>query len=339
MTDSPSSKTTYRTILLTLTFILVSFHFALSFARVGRYFLPLQDYISGMRLCLINIELLPAPAFKLLLYFFSEFNVTKYFSSMPSYVGDPEQLTYALVNCASFFFALLLFHQVAQIVFKSRALVFWANFLFVVAAYSIFVLNPNLNFILPYDLPSLAFMQLCTLLVLRGRWIALALVFVFATINRETSFIVVIFLASRIALGLEPRRFNALLTAITLTVIWIAIKASLFLLLKGNGMEGGVALFKLDYNIAILLKPWQWPNLIPLLIPLIVCICAVARAPTRIMLSWAATYLVGFLALFVVAQITEQRAFGDLLGFSIVSTVFFLERRGLLAPAAEHANV
>ena len=53
-------------------------------------------------------------------------------------------------------------------------------------------------------------------------------------------------------------------------------------------------------------------------------------APSRNALSWTGTYLLGFFALFVVADITEHRSFADLIGFSVMSILFFLEQRGLI---------
>src|SRR5262249_23690976 len=158
---------------------------------------------------------------------------------------------------------------------------------------------------------------------------AVALVFQFTTLNRETSFIVVIFLTSRILLGLEPRRMRALLTVVALTVIWIVLKVGLAFFVTGRG---SFTIFNLKplTNVTILLKPWQWPNLIPLGLPFAVCTYVSLSAPRRTALSWAGTYLLGFFALFMVAEITEHRSYADLIGFSVISILFFLEQRGFI---------
>ena len=121
---------------------------------------------------------------------------------------------------------------------------------------------------------------------------------------------------------------DALLTGVVLTVIWIVIKVGLSFFVTGSGP---FALFYLTpTNVTVLLKPWQWPNLIPLLLPFAVCIYVSLGAPSRNALSWTGTYLLGFFALFVVADITEHRSFADLIGFSVMSILFFLEQRGLI---------
>jgi hypothetical protein len=319
----------YRTVFLAVLFLFISYNFALNFARAGNYYLNLQDYLSERAALPFQFRILMVPVFKLLLNLLNQLSPQIYFSSLPLYLTKPEQLVYVVINCIGFFFALIFFHQLARTTFKSSNFVFEADLLFITATYSIFVLNPNLNFILPYDLPSLAFMQLCTLLVLRESRLLLALAFVFATVNRETSFVVVIFLTSRILLGLEPRRMHALLTVVALTVIWIVIKVSLSFFVTGSGP---FILFDLvpRANLTILLKPWQWPNLLPLLLPFAVATYVLLRAPNRNALSWTGTYMLGFLALFMVAGITEHRSYGDLIGFSVISILFFLEHRGLI---------
>jgi hypothetical protein len=324
----------YRTVFLAVLFFFISYNFALNFARAGSYFLNLQDYLSGRAALPFQFRVLMVPAFKSLLNVINDFSPQNYFSSLPQYITEREQLAYAVVNCIGFLLALSFFHQIAQATFKSSVYSFWADFLFITATYSIFVLNPNLNFILPYDLPSLAFMQLCTLLVLREKWLLLLLTFVFATLNRETSFIVVIFITSRILFGLEQRRMHVMLIVVVLTTIWIIIKACLSFLIVGSGPFVLFDLVPRD-NVTILLKPWQWPNLIPLLLPLALATHVLLSVPSRNARSWAATYILGFLPLFMVAGITEHRSFADLIGFSVMSILFFLDHCGLIIRVAE----
>ena len=334
MANNPAlneSRPAFQKLLLLIFFLLVSYLFALDFARTGNYFLRIEDYTAGHGELPFQYRILMAPVFKALLQVLSAFDIQSHFLNMPEFVRTPEQVAYLAVNFVGFFFAILFFDQISKTVFASRSAVFWADFIFIVSSYSIFILNPNLNFILPYDLPALAFAQLSTLLILRKKWLYAVLVFAVATINRETSFIVVVFLASRIALGLETGKRAALLSAVALSIIWVAIKiALLFFVVPKVGGGGGVAALKIQYNLITMLKPWQWAALLPLALPLTVCIFGILMRRNPAALSWSSTYLLGFAALFVVAQITECRAFADLIGFSAISTIYVLASRGVI---------
>jgi hypothetical protein len=240
LTGSPISGVNYRTFLLTILFLLISYHFALNFARAGSYFLPQQDYTEGRAGLPYQYRILMVPIFKALLQFFNRIDVQNIFPNVPPFIATPRQPTYAMVTFVGFFCAMALFHQIARAAFDSDIEVFLSDLLFVVATYSVFILNPNLNFILPYYLPSLALTQLCTLLVHWRKWTLLILAFIVRTINRETSFLVVVFIACRILLGLKPCRVSALFAAAVLAAIWVIIKVILFFLVAGTAGEGGI---------------------------------------------------------------------------------------------------
>jgi hypothetical protein len=189
-----------------------------------------------------------------------------------------------------------------------------AYLLFVALTYFWFVLNPGLSFLLPYDLPALAFCVASLLCVLRRRWYLLLAIFILATLNRETSYLTVIFLLIRWWLGCK-KGGAALLLAGVLAAIWLALKVAL---VWWFWPESGalISALRIDYNLATVAKPWQWPTLWPLILPIAVSACGWRVAVTR---PWALTVLAGFLSLFCVANITELRAYGDLIPFVTVA--------------------
>jgi hypothetical protein len=293
--------------------LLVAAHFALNFARLGAPFLDLNKFIAGSERFPFQYRVLTAPIFAFLLHVFADFDFSRAFPHLPSYVASPEALAYFVVNCASLFVALQLFRRLSVQLFSGMAAVA-AYLLFVALTYFWFVLNPGLSFLLPYDLPALAFCVASLLCVLRRRWYLLLAIFILATLNRETSYLTVIFLLIRWWLGCK-KGGAALLLAGVLAAIWLALKVAL---VWWFWPESGalISALRIDYNLATVAKPWQWPTLWPLILPIAVSACGWRVAVTR---PWALTVLAGFLSLFCVANITELRAYGDLIPFVTVA--------------------
>ena len=302
---------------VTLAFdFLVAANFALNFAQFGTPFLDIEKFAAGAERFPFQYRILTAPIFGLLLEAYKKFDPATVLSHFPSYLSSPEQLAYFTVNGVSFFIALVLFRRVSATVFAGNLALF-SYLAFIALSYLWFILNPGLSFILPYDLPALAFCQASLLCVLRGRWFLLCVIFAIATLNRETTYLIVLIVLIRWWLGLERRR--VLVVAVVLTAIWLATKIALVFWL--SGMSGAVVIagLRIVYNLAILAKPWQWPTLWPLLLPVGLCVQGLrGEAYAR---QWSIAGIVGFLSLFSVANIIELRAYGDLIGFLSISTV------------------
>jgi len=316
--------------------LLLSTHFALNFAKTGTYFLDLDKFISGHAALPYQYRVFTAPILNALVGFFTSINLTHVFYNCPEYVAAPEQQAYLVVNTISFIIAVGAFLLVAMKVLTSRSEVVGAALLFVIMVYIVFILNTTHQFILPYDLPSLAFTQVCCLLVLQRRWTILFVVFAFAVINRETIFLIIFFVATRVLTGSEARR-TGIAVAVALSLIWLAVKSLLFFYFAGADTSGvtlgGLAAFKLFPNLATMIKPWQWPTLLPLFAPLVLTIRFLFEKPSKKALEWIAPYLLGFSLLFFVAVIIEIRAFGDLIGFSTMSVIFYFKERNILCDA------
>jgi hypothetical protein len=316
---SAKNRSTFTAIIL---YFLISINFALNLSRDGKYYLDIQRYERGEFDLPYQYRILMAPVFSLTMRMTEHLNLSTIMNHIPSYLSSPEQICYLIVNSIAFFIAILEFSVISKIVFSDRLWRAAANFLFIVYTYILFVLNSNLCFILPYDLPALAFTQLCTILILREKWKTLCIVFAIATANRETTFIVDIFLFVRWAVGAGSR--IELKVAAILAIEWVAIKALLFITIAGDHMTGSVALWRLHYNLLTMLKVWQWPSVFTLFVPTIVAVALLNNTKDPEQRAWAITYLIGFSLIFLVANITEHRAFGDLTGFATITAMFFL---------------
>lgn len=307
--------------------LLLACNFALNFARDGQYFLSIEKFTDLDVALPYQYRILMVPVFQMLIPFFKTANLQTLFTHVPTYLATPEALAYFTVNTVSFFIAVQTFRRIAFDILHSTKLTACAVFLFIVLTYVTFVLNPNLNFILPYDLPSLAFIQLGTLCIIRERWKTVIVLFAFATVNRETTFLLIFFLVLRWWFHQYKERNSALITAAVLSFFWAAIKLALSLSIAGNGSEdlsiGGIAAWRLGYNLTEFLKPWQWPSLLPNFLPFgILIMLLTGRIKSD--QEWHMTALAGYAALFLVANVTEFRAFADLIGFFTMSLTLIL---------------
>ena len=86
------------------------------------------------------------------------------------------------------------------------------------------------------------------------------------------------------------------------------------------------------YNLTELLKPWQWPAMILLLLPLGTAIATLFRPIPRDDRQWVVTYLLGFISFFPFAMIIEPRAYEDLTGFAVMSVMVFARQTQALSP-------
>jgi hypothetical protein len=293
--------------------LLVAAHFSLNFAQLGTTFLDLEKFIAGSERFPFQYRILTAPIFAFLVRAYTDFDVGRALPHFPDYLASVEALAYFTVNCGSLFIALLLFRRIAADVFAGAAAIA-AYFLFVALCYLWFILNPGLSFLLPYDLPALAFCAASLLCVLRGRWYVLGAVFVLATLNRETSYLIVLLLLVRWYLGYEGSR--ALLVAAILGALWLVLKLALVFWFWPASGGLIISAVRIGYNFATLAKPWQWPALWPLILPVAVGVFGWRVAVAR---PWAITVAIGFLSLFCVANITELRAYGDLIPFVVLA--------------------
>jgi hypothetical protein len=127
-------------------------------------------------------------------------------------------------------------------------------------------------------------------------------------LNRETIVLVPIAIAVHGLTSGNRRRELAL--AGLLLVIWAGLKLWLGSQFSHLPSEEGL---RLAYNFSALGKPWQWPAIFAL--PFLAILSARAALRRDTGFPFAITDLVGFALLFAVAQITELRAFGELIPY------------------------
>lgn len=140
-----------------------------------------------------------------------------------------------------------------QRVLADRRLVYLFTGLVFYPLLTIYVSLEYLRFYYPWDLPQVALTTLAALLLLERRWAAYLTVFAVATLNRETSFLL-LFLSLAAGWDTLPRgRLLALLAA--QTAFWAAAKAALFVAFADNPGFGLAANTVVENLFALLHHP------------------------------------------------------------------------------------
>lgn len=287
---------------------LMSIHFATNFSKDGTPFLNITAYIAGTENTPYQWRCLMQPVFGALMGWLDADFIAKLPKLTPLFLKDPLRLTYFFVNSASMLLALVFHRMAAWALFKDARMANASTLVFLLACYFIFVLNPNLGFLLPYDIPALALGSLGLYLLLSGQYIAACVLMPIAVLNRETAFMMPLTLACMILRGRASRQ--AWPFVLVMLVEWTLVKVGLSQVFKG-GSHSATVFLTFFYNLGILLKPWQWSNLLPLLLMVSIGARAALSMQKVNALGMAAT--VGFIALAVVGVIVETRAFGELL--------------------------
>ena len=215
--------------------VLIACNFAMNYLRVAQVDLNLDRYILGEERLPFQYRALMVPIFRTLMSLYARADFGNIFSHLPHYISSPENLANFTVDAISFYLAVRIFAIIARHVHRDRPVyVLPSVVLFMVATYATFVLAPDFTFIFPYDVADLAFVQLCTLFIIRRNWVLLALIFPIATLNHERSAIVIVFLVIRRLLRIDDGNPPILMAGL-LVGIWIAVKSALYIEVSGAG--------------------------------------------------------------------------------------------------------
>jgi len=181
-----------------------------------------------------------------------------------------------------------------------------------------YVMHTVQNFRFIYDLPSLAFFAAAMyLLYFRWHWIYFAGVFALATLNRETTLLLLPLYMLNEAVKNGRLRWPLLLRGRTLRVVVpLAIGWGAWQLFVRHVFAGNVSEFypRIDWNVKSLLVPQAWPQLLSacgyLLLFVVVTRKRISDPRLRAWL-WLVPVWLGFM--FVYGILIETRVFGELI--------------------------
>jgi hypothetical protein len=226
---------------------------------------------------------------------------------------------------------------------KSQPYSRWASLLVVYMAYFQFPLSFGLNFLLPYDLPSLFFFCACLYCVISKRMLLFYLFFIVGAFNRETICMATLFLLlwrwkeSRGSRGWMRLGTHILLQA----ALWVSIKLYLYHLFGGNLPEAGSSscYYKLGSNLSTIVKPQQWPVLLSVFgftLPLVLS----GRRWMKNAAMERAIYLLPawFTVMMLVGVIIEIRIFAELISYMALALGLIVYNRLLAAQSCSGAS-
>ena len=310
---------------VTLLQILVVVHFSVAYIDGTTSWISLPKYVAGTERLPFQFRALTAWTMQAAVHLPGIAMLAHHASKK---MADPLMITWAGLVMLSTVWILHSARQAAATIFKDPLLTKILALTFMIPLYIDYeALANGYRLSYAYDLPSLALFNACVVAILRGLRLRMLVLFALATLSRETSvYLIPIFLlyAWIDARGcLKPRFLPDLPWAAAMVVIWILTKRGLVILYGGNPLESHTGHlpgpvpgmeFQLYPNLAALINPLQWPDLLSpvgwLWLPVFGFWRGVDDKRLRIAIA-VGTPAVAVIMLFV-GRIAEPRVFGEL---------------------------
>lgn len=202
--------------------------------------------------------------------------------------------------------------------------------LFLVACAATYVMHTVQNFRFVYDLPSLAFFAGAMYLIyFRKHWASFALLFMVATVNRETTLLLLPLYAINEAVKGGRLRWRLLFRPRTLMVVLpLAVFWGAWLIFVRHLFAHNPSEFypRINWNVKSLLVPQAWPQLLSTSAYLMLFVVAMRRRITDPQLrAWLWLLPIWFAFMFVFGILIETRVFGELIPFVVCATALILE--------------
>lgn len=244
---------------------------------------------------------------------------------------QPEVLMQAAINVACLLVTGFFATRIYQAASPRRLLTPLIYPLMLVVCGATYVMHTVQNFRFVYDLPSLAFFSAAMyLLYMRRPWYWFAAVFLIATINRETTLLLLpLFLINQAVEGnrLQPRllvRARPLVLVSILGLYWIAWQ----LFIRHHFARNPSEFYpRINWNLKSIFVPQAWPQLLGACGYLILFAVVLRRRipePTLRAWLWVLPFWLAFM--FVFGILVETRVFGELIPFVVCSTTLILEQ-------------
>ncbi len=206
---------------------------------------------------------------------------------------------------------------------------------FLVVTLWTYVVHIDANFSYPYDLPSLAFFTAGLFCIYTRRFLPLAFIVFFGTMNRETTlFLIGVYILDAATTGtsdayarirdrFSPARVPWLRVAL-LCALWLAVKLTLHYLFRHN--DNSENYVRVRENLGRL-KPRLWPalfNICGYLLPVVLLLYRQIR-PIRYA-NYVFIFPLWCAVMFYTGVILETRIYGELCSYVSIAVVLLLER-------------
>jgi hypothetical protein len=314
-----------------LLLIVMCTHFCLAYLQNSQPFLNLNDYVQGKAPLPYQYRILMAWVLREGLRIPLLAAVSAHFLGP---LRDPRLLILFATSWLSLFGSVLLTRGSLLRLTDNESYSRWASLLVVYMGYFQFPLVFGLDFLLPYDLPSLFFFCGCVYCVISRRMPFFYLFFVLGTFNRETICMATLFLLIwRWPDRRDRKQFVGLSGHVfAQAAIWIVIKLYLHHRFSGNLAEtaGASFYYKLSYNLHVIVKPQQWPVLLSIFgftLPLVFAWRKCMNNPAMereiyLLPAWLAVMM-------LVGVIIEIRIFSELISYMALAVGLIVYHRFL----------
>ena len=244
---------------------------------------------------------------------------------------QPEVLMQAVINVACLGLTGYLTTRIYQASSRRRLLTPFIYPLVLIAFASTYILHTVQNFRFTYDLPSLAFFTTGLYLIwFRRHWAWFAALFVVATVNRETTLLLLpLYLIdhARRQGRVEWRRLlqtRSLMATVPLALFWIGWEIFIRHHFSNNHSEFYP---RLNWNIKSLLLPHAWPQLLSACGYLLPFVVVMRRwLPSQRLRAWLLLFPLWLAFMFSYGILIETRVFGELIPLVVCcSTLIFEE--------------
>lgn len=261
-------------------------------------------------------------------------SLTRLFEASPFWFPKPvapEVLVQALIDFISLLLAGYFTVRIYQASSRHRLLTPFVYPLVLVVCGATYVMHTVQNFRFIYDLPSLAFFAAAMyLLYFRRHWIYFAALFLLATVNRETTLLLLPLYMLNEAVERGKLRWQRLLRPQSLAVViplaaaWASWQLFMHYLFAGNDSE----LYpRLDWNVKSLIAPQAWPQLLSACGYLFLFVVAFRKRITDPRLrAWLWLLPIWLVFMFVYGILIETRVFGELIPFVVCATTLIIEQ-------------
>ena len=244
---------------------------------------------------------------------------------------QPEVLVQAAINVISLLAAGWFTMKIYRASSPRQLLAPFVYPLLLAACAGTYVLHTVQNFRFIYDLPSLAFFAAAMYLIyFRKPWVYFAALFVLATLNRETTLLLLpLYLMDqavqdgefRWSRAIEP---GAVLRVVPLAAFWIVWQMFVHHHFAHNRSEFYP---RFNWNVKSLLAPFAWPQLLSASGYLLIFVVAYRRRIGDPQLrAWFWIVPVWCVFMFVYGILIETRVFGELIPFVVCASALIFEQ-------------
>jgi hypothetical protein len=243
---------------------------------------------------------------------------------------QPEVLVQAIIDVSCLLCAGYLTTKIYQASSGHRLLTPFVYPLLLVVCGATYIMHTVQNFRFIYDLPSLAFFALGMYLIyFKKHWMCFAAFFLFATINRETTLLLLpLYMLDRESDKGSLRwssllRSNSLVVVLPLAVLWAGWQLFVRHVFAANMSEFYP---RVDWNLKSIVVPQAWPQLLSACAYLPIFIVLMRRRivdrQLRIWL-WILPCWIAFM--FVFGILIETRVYGELIPYVVCVTILIIE--------------